>query len=147
MRHDGCMKTRKVRRQFHVPDDLSERLEKYASQPGSSRTTTFTDALQHWLERRAGNELEEKFGTRLDRFSRAQERMDQKIRFVTEALGIFIQHQLTLVAHHPPFDDETARLGLERHRPLLDLAGRRIARADQSSFRKALPKVDRNGDG
>jgi hypothetical protein len=97
-----------------------------------------TDAFRAWLERRAGNELDERFGLRLDRFSRAHERLGQKLDFLAEALGTFVQHQLTLVAHQPPFEPETSQLGLQRYKSFVELVGRRLARPDQSPIATAL---------
>lgn len=42
-------------------------------------------------------------------------------------VGVFVQHQLTLVAHQPTFDPETGRLGRERYGQLIDLVERRMA--------------------
>jgi hypothetical protein len=45
-----------------------------------------------------------------------------------EMLGVFMQHQMTLVAHRPPFDEETDRLGRKRFRRLLEVVEKRLAR-------------------
>ena len=132
------MKTFKTRHQFYLPDDLSEKLEALAAEPGSSKTAILTDAFRNWLDRRAGNELDERFGIRLDRFSRAHERLDHKLDFLAEALGTFVQHQLTLVAHQPPFEPETSQLGLQRYRAFVAMVGRRLARPDQSPVAIAM---------
>lgn len=39
------MKTRKIRHQFYLPDDLSARLDAMAAEPGSSKTAILTEAL------------------------------------------------------------------------------------------------------
>jgi hypothetical protein len=137
----GGMRTLKTRHQFYLPDDLSERLEDLAAQPGSSKTAILTDAFRAWLERRAGNELDERFGVRLDRFSRSYDRLEQKLDFVAETLGTFVQHQLTLVAHQPPFEDETGQLGLQRYRAFVEAVGRRLARPDRSPIRVEMAKL------
>jgi hypothetical protein len=140
------MKTFKTRHQFYLPDDLSEKLEALASEPGSSKTAILTDAFRAWLDRRAGNELDERFGIRLDRFSRANERLEHKLDFLAEALGTFVQHQLTLVAHQPPFESETTQLGLQRYRAFVEMVGRRLARPDQSPVAIAMSKGSEAGD-
>jgi predicted transcriptional regulator len=71
------MKTFKERHQFYLPDDLSEKLEAMAKEPGSSKTAILTDALRTWFERRAANELDVRFGIRLDRISQANERLEK----------------------------------------------------------------------
>ncbi len=124
------MKTFKTRHQFYLPDDLSEKLEALSAKPGSSKTAVLTDALNAWLDRRAGNELDQRFGVRLDRLSRGQERLENHVAIIAEALGVFIQHQLTLVAHQPPFDRETGQLGLKRYQAFIDLVGKRLSQPD-----------------
>ena len=141
------MKTFKTRHQFYLPDDLSEKLEVLAREPGSSKTAILTDALRAWIERRAANELDERFGIRLDRISRANERLERKVEFVAEALGTFVQHQLTVTAHQPPFEPETGQLGVQRYRAFVEMVGRRLARTDQSSIAMALSKTGEDANG
>jgi predicted DNA-binding protein len=121
------MKTFKTRHQFYLPDDLSEALDRLCSASGASKTAVLTEGLRAVLERRAGNELDQRFGVRLDRISRGQERLENKVDLLAEAFGTFVHHQLTMVAHQPPFDEETRRLGLERYQKFIDLVGRRLA--------------------
>jgi hypothetical protein len=132
------VKTFKTRHQFYLPDDLSKKLETLSAEPGSSKTAILTDAFRVWLERRGATDLDERFGVRLDRLSRSDEQLARKLDFVAEALGTFVQHQLTLVAHHPPFDTETGQLGLQRYRMFVDMVGRRLARPDQSAVTAAI---------
>ena len=132
------MKTFKTRHQFYLPDDLSEKLESLSAQPGSSKTAIMTDAFRAWLDRRGATELDERFGVRLDRLTKADERLDRKLDFISEALGTFVQHQLTLVAHQPPFERETGKLGLQRYRVFIETVGRRLARPDQSAIVAAI---------
>jgi predicted transcriptional regulator len=136
------VKTFKTRHQFYLPDDLSAKLEALAGVPGSSKTAIMTDAFRAWLDRRGATELDDKFGVRLDRLSRADEQLSKKLDFVAEALGTFVQHQLALVAHQPPFDTETGQLGLQRYRAFVEMVGRRLARADRSPVTAAIA-----GDG
>jgi hypothetical protein len=127
------MQTRKIRHQFYLPDGLSAKLDAMAAQPGSSKTAILTDALTAWFERRAGNELDERFGPRLDRQSRIADRTEQKLDYLTEALGLFIRHQLTLTAHQPAFDAETNQLGRLRYDEFMKVVGRMLARGDAAS--------------
>lgn len=132
------MKTFKTRHQFYLSDDLSEKLEALAAEPGSSKTAILTDAFRVWLDRRGATELDERFGVRLDRLSRADEQLGRKLDFIAEALGTFVQHQLTLSAHQPPFEPETGQLGLQRYRAFVEMVGRRLARHDQSAIAAAI---------
>ena len=141
------MKTFKTRHQFYLPDELSEKLETLAAEPGSSKTAILTDAFRAWLERRGATELDERFGVRLDRLSKADERLEHKLDFVAEALGTFVQHQLTLSAHQPPFEPETGQLGLQRYRAFVETVGRRLARPDQSSIAIAMSEDGQSANG
>jgi hypothetical protein len=141
------MKTFKERHQFYLPDDLSEKLDAMAKEPGSSKTAILTDALRAWFGRRAANELDERLGIRLDRVSQANERLERKIDFIAEALGTCVQHQLTLLAHQPPFDQETGQLGLKRYRAFVEMVGRRLARPDQSSIAMAMSMDGEDANG
>jgi len=132
------MQTRKTRHQFYLSNELSAKLDAMAARPGASKTAILTDALIAWFDRRAGHELDQRFGTRLDRQSRVADRMEQKLDFLTEALGLFVRHQLTITAHQPAFDAETNRLGRLRYDEFMKVVGRAIAR---STPRPGLPSV------
>lgn len=122
------MQTAKTRHQFYLPDALSAKLDALAEKPGASKTAILSDALSAWLERGALSDLDERFGPRLDRQSRASERIEEKLDLLTEIVGVFVQYQLTLVAHQPAFSAETVKLGRERFQALLDRAGQQAAR-------------------
>ena len=124
------MKTFKTRHQFYLPDDLSETLDRLSRKPGSSKTAILTEAFRDWLERRGGPDVDKQFGQRLERLSREHGRIQERIDILAEALGLFIQHQLTIVAHQPPFDAEARALGQERYRAFVELIGRRMAKPD-----------------
>lgn len=123
------MRTSKTRHQFYLPDVMSVKLDRLAAKPGSSKTTILSDALTAWLDRQGASEIETRFGPRFDRLSRTQDRTDQKVDVLIETLGLFVQHQLTLTAHQPAFEEETKQLGLERYRRFIELVGRRAAKA------------------
>jgi predicted transcriptional regulator len=122
------MQTSKSRHQFYLSDELSARLDAMSAKPGASKTAILTDALTTWLERRAAHELDDRFGTRLDNHSRSADRIERKLDYLAEALGLFVRHQLTLTAHQPAFDDETRRLGGLRYEEFVRLVGRFVAR-------------------
>lgn len=123
------MRTSKIRHQFYLPDALSAKLEALATTPGTSKTSILSDALTAWFDRAGAQEIDERFGPRFDRLSRSIERTEQKLDLVIETLGLFVQHQLTITAHQPPFDRETGQLGLERYRQFSDQVGRQLAKS------------------
>jgi predicted transcriptional regulator len=134
------MKTLKTRHQFFLPDDLSKALDDLASKPGASKSAVLTDALRAWLDRKAGNELDERFGPRLDRQQRAAQRMEATLNIVAEVLDLFVKHQMMLVAHQPPFEPETRQLGEKRYQAFIDLVGRRLAAGQGQPGLLALSK-------
>ena len=121
------MRTTKTRHQFYLPDTLSAKLDALAAAPGGSKTAILTDALTAWFDRGAAAEVDHRFGPRFDRLGRVQSRAEDKIDIVTETLAAFIQHQMTLVAHQPPFDPATRQLGLDRYGAFVAVVGRRLA--------------------
>jgi predicted transcriptional regulator len=123
------MTTRKQRHHLYLPDDLSAALDALGEAPGTSKSAVIAAALRAWIDRRAGSALDDRFGFRLDRLSRGQDALEHKLDLLSEALGTFVQHQLTLVAHQPAFTPETARLGQLRYRQFVEAVGRKLARA------------------
>ncbi len=127
------MRTTKTRHQFYLPDALSAKLEALTDRPGGSKIAILTDALTAWIEREAAAEIDSRFGPRFDRLTRTQARVEEKLDIITETLGAFIQHEMTLVAHQPPFDAATGQLGVERYRAFTAMVGRRLAKRSDAS--------------
>jgi predicted transcriptional regulator len=122
------MQTRKTRHQFYLPDHLSARLDAVANVPGASKTAILSEALSAWFERGDDQQAGAQFGKALARQVRAVERLEQRLDYLTEVLGLFVRHQLTLTAHHPVFDAETQRLGRRRYERFVRTAGELAAR-------------------
>jgi hypothetical protein len=116
----------KTRHQFYLPDDLAEQLDTLAKKPGASKTQILTDALRAWIDRKAVRALDARFGPKLDRLAIDTDANKHGLDVITEMLALFIQHQLTLVAHQPPFDEDAQRLGGERIDAFLELVERRL---------------------
>lgn len=134
------MKTFKTKHWVSLPDDLSARLKALVAKPGATQSAIVTDALTAWLDRKCSNELDERFGIRLDRTTRAVARTERKVDAVTEMLAVFVQHQLTLSAHKPPFDDEAGQLGLARYRKYIELVAQRLERQTAPTTAAILKK-------
>ncbi|MET3472076.1 putative DNA-binding protein [Novosphingobium sp. 1529] len=122
------MQTRKTRHQFYLPDHLSARLDAMAAEPGTSKTAILSEALGAWFERADDEQTGAQFGKVLSRQVRAVERLEQRLDYLIEALGLFVRYQLTLTAHHPVFDVETQRLGQRRYDQFVRTAGELAAR-------------------
>lgn len=136
------MQTRKTRHQFYLPDHLSARLDALALEPGMSKTTILSDALGAWFEGREAEREEKQFGKALDRQVRAVERMQGQLDYLTEVLGLFVRHQLTLTAHHPALDQETQRLGQLRYERFVRMAGEMATRGARRGNNKS-PQPDK----
>ena len=124
------MTTLKQRHHLYLHDDLSAALDALGGASGSSKSAVVAEALRAWIDRRAAGALDDKLGMRLDRMTREQQALRHDLEFVREALGMFIQHQLTLVAHQPAFTPEAAHLGRQRFLQFIEAVGRKVARAD-----------------
>lgn len=135
------MTTLRQRHQIYLPDDLSSALNSLGGKCGSSKSAVVATALRAWLENRAGDALDDRFAVRIDRIGRVQERDGQKVDYISEALGTFVQHHLTLVAHHPAFTPETVHLGQQRYRVFVEAVGRRLARAGGALPAASVPDV------
>ncbi|MCW1985987.1 UNVERIFIED_ORG: putative transcriptional regulator [Sphingomonas sp. R1F5B] len=138
------MQTRKTRHQFYLPDHLSARLDVMAAEPGASKTSILSEALGAWFERQDDQQAGAQFGKALSRQVRAVERLEQRLDYLTEALGLFVRHQLTLTAHHPAFDAETQRLGQRRYDQFVRAAGELAARRTRPQVSAAPSKNQEN---
>lgn len=136
------MQTRKTRHQFYLPDHLSARLDALALEPGMSKTTVLSEALSAWFEGREAEREEKQFGKALERQVRAVERVEARLDYLTEVLGLFVRHQLTLTAHHPALDQETQRLGQLRYERFVRMAGDLAARGARGRPTKS-PQPDK----
>lgn len=138
------MQTRKTRHQFYLPEHLSARLDAMAAEPGVSKTTILSEALGAWFERADDEQADVQFGKALARQVRAVERLERRLDYLTEALGLFVRHQLTLTAHHPAFDAETQRLGQRRYDQFVRTAGELAARKINPKANAAPSKSQEN---
>lgn len=132
------MRTSNIRHQFYLPKALSEKLDKLTAEPGASKTSVMSDALTAWLARQGSQELDDRFGTRLDRMGRALDRAERKLDLAAELLGVFVQHQLTLTAEHPAFSQQAQALGRERFLQLVGLVEQRLSGAQRGLVARVL---------
>ncbi len=137
----------RVVHQFKFPAELSDRLHDLSREPGASMTRIVVDAVTEYLEKDASSFDGVRHFLRLDRITRGQGRIEKRLVFLVEALGVFIQHQLTMAAHEPPFELETAKLGRLRYEAFLDLVSARVARLHTSGSQDSLRTMDRDAPG
>ena len=117
----------RIRHQLFLPKDLSERLEVLANKPGATKSAILVDALTAWLNRRAASELEDKFGTRLDRMTNAIGRIERDGHVLLETLALFVLIELTVNAPLPKGDDAARAVGRARFEEFVTRVGERLA--------------------
>jgi hypothetical protein len=122
------IREKKIHQNFFFPESLVKRLNTLVREPGSTKTQIVIDALSDFLDRDARPYIDQRYAIRLDRISGHLARLERRSDFVSEALGLFIQHALTMSAHEPPFEAATAHLGRRRYEAFLQLVWKRMSR-------------------
>lgn len=117
----------KARHQLFLDADLSERLEALAAKPGASKSAILADAVEAWLNRRGSNELDDRFGLRLNRISAQLNRIERDQQVLLESLALFIRYQLTVTAPLPEPDTAARAIGRDRFQTFIDQVGRQLA--------------------
>jgi len=79
----------KARHQLFLDADLSEKLEALAAKPGASKSAILADAVAAWLNRRGAQELDDRFGLRLNRMSAQLNRIERDQQVLLESLERF----------------------------------------------------------
>ena len=117
----------RIRHQFFLSEDLTERLETLASRPGVSKSAILADAVEAWLNRRGAHELDDRFGLRLDRLTRAIDKVGRDGEVLLETVALFVRYELAI---HPPLaeNDHAGRaMARERFNAFVQQVGRQIA--------------------
>lgn len=117
----------RVRHQFFLSEDLTERLETLAARPGVSKSAILADAVEAWLNRRGAHELDDRFGLRLDRLTRAIDKVGRDGEVLLETVALFVRYELAI---HPPLaeNDHAGRaMARERFNAFVQQVGRQIA--------------------
>lgn len=117
----------RVRHQFFLSEDLTERLESLAAKPGTSKSAILADAVEAWLNRRGTHELDDRFGIRLDRLTRAIDKVGRDGEILLETVALFVRYELAI---HPPLaeNDHAGRaMARDRFNAFVQQVGRQIA--------------------
>jgi len=117
----------KSRHQLYLDPDLTEKLEALAAKPGASKSAILADAVAAWLTRRGTQELDDRFGLRLNRISAQLNRIERDQQVLLESLALFIRYQLTVTAPLPEPDQAARAVGRDRFQAFIDQVGRQIA--------------------
>ena len=126
------MKKPKVRYQLFLDQATSTRLEALASKPGLNKSAVLVDAVNAWLDRRGSNELDDRFGQRLNRISAQLNRVERDQRILLESLALFVRMTLLRDAHLPDPDSATRALARDRFEHFVEQVGRQLAAGNQS---------------
>lgn len=126
------MTSKKVRHQLFLDEAISQRLEALADKPGMNKSAVLADAVKAWLDRRGTNELDDRFGQRLNRLSAQLNRIERDQRILLESLALFVRLTLMRDAHLPDPDAATRALARERFEQFVAQVGRQLSRGDQS---------------
>ena len=117
----------KRRHEFYLDEELSERLSSMAAKPGSSKTAIMMDALRAYFDRRAANELDEQFRTRLDKQSVQLARIERDQQIVAETLALFARFQFLVTAPVADSDRAVRTLAQERFKAFIEQVSRRVS--------------------
>ncbi|HEY9578300.1 MAG TPA: CopG family transcriptional regulator [Rhizorhapis sp.] len=117
----------KVRYQLFLEPRLAERLEEMAAQPGVARSDILVAALDAWLTRQGSNELDERFGPRLDRMSLQIGRFSRDLQVLLESFSLFVHQQYCLTAQLPEPDAAARAIGRDRFDRFIEQIGRQMA--------------------
>ena len=119
----------RTRHQFMLGDTLSQRLDELAARPGATKSAIVADAVDAWLNRRGSNELDDRFGHRMDRLTTTLGRIERNTHILIETMALFVRYELAI---HAPLADN-------------DQAGRAIARERFAAFVNQVSKQIASG--
>ena len=117
----------KSRLHLHLDVELTERLDSLAAKPGASKSAIMSDALRSYLNRKAGNEIDDLLKRRLDRISSSIARVERDVQIVMESQALFIHFQFQVTAPLAEADQASKAVAAERFQKFIDQVGRRIA--------------------
>ncbi|MGG5889958.1 CopG family transcriptional regulator [Falsiroseomonas sp. HC035] len=113
---------------FRLPPDLMRRLADYAARKRISQAVVIEAALESYLSPDGPDRLEAALARRLDRLSRASERLERHVTIGNEALALFVRFWLTSTAPLPDAMQAAAQAkGRERYEGFVEALGRRLA--------------------
>ena len=117
-----------VQHYLSLPRDLSERLKEAARGPGVYKSAIIAAAIDAWLDRKGTDELELRFGRRLDRISYQLARIERNGRVELESLALFVRYMLTVNAPLPEADEAARAIGNDRFAAFVERVGRHVGK-------------------
>jgi len=114
---------------FRLPPDLTRRLADYAAQKRVSQAVVVEAALESYLSPDSAERLEATLSRRLDRLSRASDRLERHVTIGNEALALFVRFWLTSMPALPEAMQAAKQAkGKERYDAFVEALGRRLAK-------------------
>jgi hypothetical protein len=111
---NGQSRGGQVRHQLYMSRDLSEQLAALARKPGVTMSSIMAEALDAWLARKGVDELQMRFGARLDRVSGALARVERNSQIEIEILALLARYLLASIPPVADGDDVARAQGRER---------------------------------
>lgn len=131
---------------FRLPPDLMRRLADYAVRKRVSQAVVVEAALESYLSPDGPDRLEAALARRLDRLSRASERLERHVTIGNEALALFVRFWLTSTPALPDAMQAAASAkGKERYSGFVEALGRRLTQGHLLADDVA-DEVPRNGE-
>jgi predicted transcriptional regulator len=127
----------RTRHQFMLGDALSQRLDDLAARPGATKSAIVADAVDAWLNRRGSNELDDRFGHRMDRLTTTLGRIERNTHILIETLALFVRYELAIHAPLAETDHAGRAIARERFAAFVNQVSRQIA-----SGRRTLGQED-----
>lgn len=142
------MTSLKARHQFYLDDNLAEELTTLAKKMRATKTEIMSNALRAYIRNKGAQELDTRFGPRLDIITKASDRREGKLDFLTEAFGLFVHHYLTANSNQQAFDDAMVARGDKRFAKFLQVVGtgtigRRITAAMVAPSEATTPRTEK----
>ena len=128
---------RKARLSVYLDPEIMDALSGYAERRDRSLSLVAEAAIASFVTPDESERLEAALAARLDRLTRAQERLERDQTIAVETLALFVRHWLTVMPSPPEAHQEAARAkGGERYDAFVEALGRRLAKG--SVFRKEI---------
>jgi hypothetical protein len=114
------MKPARIRHQFLLDPELSDKLAQLSRNPSTTKSEIVAKAVQAFIEQRGENELDRRYGKRLDRLSRDLDHIRRDAEMILESLALFIRFSITLHAHTSVPDKATQAIAQERFQKFIE---------------------------
>ncbi|KPM17657.1 CopG family transcriptional regulator [Citromicrobium sp. JL31] len=122
---------KKDRLNVYFDPSLTAELEALAARRKVSKSQVVEAALASYLSPDAADQREAAITRRLDRLTRAVERLERNQTITTEALALFVRFWLTTTPPLPDTKRDAAQAkGRERYEGFVETLGRRLAKGN-----------------